>query len=133
MINNVLEELDNNFNLELNSIVIRLNGLIHTDDKLALKSCTIQMNLESAVGGKVFSTFAENLAYLLECLNTGQRTTVKCLLFVIEEFDLFCFHDNQTLLYNLLDMTNYSQIPICVVGTRCYSLFKFNALLFLMK
>lgn len=74
------------------------------------------MCLDEAANGKIFGTFAENLAFLLECLLTGNRVTVKCLLFVIDEFDLFCYHDNQTLLYNLLDMTNYSQIPICVVG-----------------
>ncbi|GLV36435.1 Origin recognition complex subunit 4 [Carabus blaptoides fortunei] len=116
MLRDVLKELQTTINLNSNAIVVELNGLIHTDDKLALKSCTIQMNLENAVHDKVFGTFAENLTFLLECLRGGQRETSKCLIFVLEEFDLFCNHTNQTLLYNLLDMTHYSEIPICVIG-----------------
>lgn len=118
LLKDVLKELHTTINLNSNAIVVELNGLIHTDDKLALKSCTIQMNLENAVSGKVFGTFAENLTFLLECLRGGQRETSKCLIFVLEEFDLFCNHSNQTLLYNLLDMTHYSEIPICVIGNK---------------
>lgn len=38
------------------------------------------------------------------------------LIFIIEEFDLFCAHHNQTLLYNLFDIAQSAQTPICVLG-----------------
>jgi origin recognition complex subunit 4 len=37
---------------------VELNGLMHTDDRLALKDATRQMQLENAVGNKVFGSFA---------------------------------------------------------------------------
>ena len=56
-----------------NTIVILLNGLIQTDDRMALKSATKQMNLEREVEGKTFSSFSENLTFLLSCLKTGNK------------------------------------------------------------
>lgn len=38
------------------------------------------------------------------------------LIFIIDEFDLFCGHQNQTLLYNLFDVAQSAQTPICVLG-----------------
>ena len=40
----------------------------------------------------------------------------KSVLFILDEFDLFCQHRNQTLLYNLFDVAQSAQAPICVVG-----------------
>ncbi|XP_065085183.1 origin recognition complex subunit 4 [Ochlerotatus camptorhynchus] len=99
-----------------NTLIVYLNGLLHTDDRLALKSATAQMNLENAVNGKVFGSFAENLAFLLECLKAGDRKKSKSVVFILEEFDLFCSHHNQTLLYNLFDVAQSAQAPICVLG-----------------
>lgn len=97
------------------SILVKLHGLIHTDDRAALTGITIQMNLENIVDGKVFGSFAENLAFLLGCLKTGNKKS-KSVIFVLEEFDLFCAHQNQTLLYNLFDVSQSAQTPICVIG-----------------
>lgn len=99
-----------------NTLIVYLNGFLHTDDRLALKSATAQMNLENAVDGKVFGSFAENLAFLLECLKAGDRKKSKSVIFILEEFDLFCSHHNQTLLYNLFDVAQSAQAPICVLG-----------------
>lgn len=41
------------------------------------------------------------------------------ILFVLDEFDLFVHHKNQTLLYNLFDVSQSAQTPICVVGLSC--------------
>ncbi|XP_055531706.1 origin recognition complex subunit 4 [Wyeomyia smithii] len=98
-----------------NTLIVYLNGLLHTDDRLALKSATAQMNLENAVDGKVFGSFAENLAFLLGCLKAGDKNS-KSVIFILEEFDLFCSHHNQTLLYNLFDVAQSAQAPICVLG-----------------
>lgn len=96
-----------------------LHGLVHTDDRLALKSATTQMNLDNAVDGKVFGSFAENLAFLLACLKSGEKHTSKSVIFILEEFDLFCNHHNQTLLYNLFDVSQSAQTPICILGITC--------------
>lgn len=97
---------------------MKLHGFVHTDDSLALKSITSQMNLDNAIDGKVFGSFAENLAYLLACLRTGEKHITKSVIFILEEFDLFCAHHNQTLLYNLFDISQSAQTPICVLGNK---------------
>ncbi|CAO1361964.1 unnamed protein product [Diamesa serratosioi] len=117
LVNSVLLSLLSDEHFFKNTLIISLNGLIHTDDRLALKEATTQMNLDSAVGDKVFGSFSENLAFLLSCLKTVENT--KSLIFIIEEFDLFCAHHNQTLLYNLFDVAQSAQTPICVLGVTC--------------
>lgn len=43
------------------------------------------------------------------------------MIFILEEFDLFCEHANQTLIYNLFDISQSPHTPICVIGlTRRY-------------
>ncbi|XP_055608388.1 origin recognition complex subunit 4 [Uranotaenia lowii] len=116
LITSVLSDLLPEECFRKNTLIVYLNGLLHTDDRLALKSATAQMNLENAVDGKVFGSFAENLAFLLECLKAGDRKKSKSVVFLLEEFDLFCSHHNQTLLYNLFDVAQSAQAPICVLG-----------------
>lgn len=41
------------------------------------------------------------------------------LIFLVDEFDLFCAHHNQTLLYNFFDVAQSAQTPICVLGITC--------------
>ncbi|CAH0697964.1 unnamed protein product [Spodoptera exigua] len=71
LINSVLNQISKEVDLSNDAIIVRLNGLIHYDEKIALKSITAQMQLENAVGDRVFGTFAENLAFLLSCLQSG--------------------------------------------------------------
>lgn len=113
---NVLEEIQQLESFTSNALVVKLHGLIHTDDRLALKGITSQMSLDNAVDGKVFGSFAENLSFLLACLKTGQKETAKSIIIILEEFDMFCSHHNQTLLYNLFDLAQSAQTPICVIG-----------------
>ncbi|XP_047038123.1 origin recognition complex subunit 4 [Helicoverpa zea] len=117
LINSVLHQIGQEVDLSNDAIIVRLNGLIHHDDKIALKSITAQMQLENAVGDRVFGTFAENLAFLLSCLQSGADRRCKSMLFVLEEFDMFCHSGRtQTLLYNLFDITHSQQAPMCVLG-----------------
>uniref|UniRef100_A0A1B0DD64 Origin recognition complex subunit 4 n=2 Tax=Phlebotomus papatasi TaxID=29031 RepID=A0A1B0DD64_PHLPP len=102
-----------------NTMIVYLNGLIHTDDKLALASIAVQLKLENTVDGKVFGSFAENLEFLLSSLRRGDKKHSKSVIFLLEEFDLFCSHHNQTLLYNLFDVSQSPQVPVCVLGTTC--------------
>lgn len=79
------------------------------------------MSLENAVGDKVFGSFSENLAFLLLSLKSGQDKHCKSVIFILEEFDLFCYsHRSQTLLYNLFDVAQSKQAPICVLGIYIY-------------
>lgn len=116
MLSSILSHLLANHNFRSNALIVNLNGYVHTDDAVALKSITRQMELETAVDGKVFTTFADNLAFLLDCLKTGDRATSKRVIYILEEFDLFCAHANQTLIYNLFDVAQSAQAPICVIG-----------------
>lgn len=116
MITSILSKLLPKPEFRKNTLIVNLNGYIHTDDALALKSITKQMKLETAVDGKVFTTFADNLAFLLDCLKAGNRMKSKSVVFILEEFDLFCGHTNQTLIYNLFDVAQSAQAPICVIG-----------------
>ncbi|KAK8392638.1 hypothetical protein O3P69_014814 [Scylla paramamosain] len=100
-------------------LVVRLSGLLHTDDLQALKEITRQLRLEEAAAKKVFRSFAENLSFLLESLCGGSKETAKPAIFLLDEFDLFCHHRNQTLLYNLFDAAQSAQAPICVLGLSC--------------
>ncbi|XP_060113129.1 origin recognition complex subunit 4 [Heteronotia binoei] len=102
-----------------NILQVHLNGLLQTNDKIALKEITRQLNLENVVGDKVFGSFAENLAFLLEALKRGDRADTCPVLFILEEFDLFVHHKNQTLLYNLFDVSQSAQTPIAVIGLTC--------------
>ena len=63
----------------------------------------------------------------LLCLCTGcvGGEQSKSVVFVLDEFDLFAQHHNQTLLYNLFDVAQSAQAPVCVIGltTRLVCLF----------
>ncbi|KAI1102773.1 origin recognition complex subunit 4 C-terminus-domain-containing protein [Jackrogersella minutella] len=106
--------------------VVRLNGFIHTDDKLALKEIWRQlgkeMNLEDDLINKT-SNYADTMASLLALLShpaeitgTEDGVTSKSVVFVIDEFDLFATHARQTLLYNLFDIAQARKAPIAVLG-----------------
>ncbi|XP_041834241.1 origin recognition complex subunit 4 [Melanotaenia boesemani] len=115
----VLKELLEEKEVQKNLLQVNLNGLLQTDDRIALKEITRQLQLENVVGDKVFGSFAENLSFLLEALKKGDRSSSRPVLFVLDEFDLFAHHKNQTLLYNLFDVSQSAQAPIAVVGTTC--------------
>nr|CAD7425854.1 unnamed protein product [Timema monikensis] len=116
LVRTVLKELQELGTFEEHAILVQLDGRLHTDDRLAIKDITKQMKLEELVDDKIFMSFAENLAYLLQCLKSGHKGQSKSVIFILEEFDLFCGHHNQTLLYNLFDVAQSAQAPICVVG-----------------
>ncbi|XP_032525452.2 origin recognition complex subunit 4 isoform X2 [Danaus plexippus] len=117
LLNSVLHQVSQEADVQNDALIIKLNGLIHGDEKIALKSITAQMQLENAVGDHIFGTFAENLSFLLSCLKTGSDRTCKSMIFILEEFDLFCHSGRtQTLLYNLFDITHSKQAPMCVLG-----------------
>ncbi|KAL3288659.1 hypothetical protein HHI36_003092 [Cryptolaemus montrouzieri] len=119
LVNDILKEFSSKKSFQDNSLLVKLHGLVHTNDNLALKSITRQMNLSNVVEGRVFGSFAENFAFLLASLKCGHKEISKSVIFILDEFDLFCAHHNQTLLYNLFDISQSAQTPICVLGITC--------------
>ncbi|NXI94002.1 ORC4 protein, partial [Psophia crepitans] len=121
LLNHVLKEIMEMRQVRENLLKVHLNGngLLQTNDKVALTEITRQLNLENVVGDKVFGSFAENLAFLLEALRKGNRTRSCPVLFILDEFDLFVHHKNQTLLYNLFDISQSAQTPVTVIGLTC--------------
>lgn len=106
--------------------VIRLNGFIHTDDKIALREIWRQLGKEMDTeedGSGPGKNYADTLATLLALLShpseqTGEMTdqVAKAVIFIIDEFDLFAQHPRQTLLYNLFDIAQSRKAPIAVLG-----------------
>ncbi|KAK4238855.1 origin recognition complex subunit 4 C-terminus-domain-containing protein [Achaetomium macrosporum] len=106
--------------------VVRLNGFIHTDDKLALREIWRQLGKEMEVEDELVNqttNYADTMASLLALLShpseiaeTQDGITSKSIIFVIDEFDLFATHARQTLLYNLFDIAQARKAPIAVLG-----------------
>ncbi|KAI0022352.1 origin recognition complex subunit 4 C-terminus-domain-containing protein [Xylariomycetidae sp. FL0641] len=106
--------------------VVRLNGFIHTDDKLALKEIWRQLGKEMDIEDDLVNktnNYADTMASLLALLShpteitgTEEGVTSKSVIFVIDEFDLFATHARQTLLYNLFDIAQARKAPIAVLG-----------------
>ena len=106
--------------------VVRLNGFIHTDDKIALREIWRQLGREMELDGdeSTSKNYADTLTTLLALLShpaemgqeqeAGQIT--KSVVFVLDEFELFASHPRQTLLYNLFDIAQSRKAPIAVLG-----------------
>ncbi|XP_050423590.1 origin recognition complex subunit 4 [Adelges cooleyi] len=95
---------------------IHLDGLIHTDDNLALKSIIQQLQIDNLDGANVEGSFADNISFLLDSFRAGDRSDSKSIIMVLDQFHLFCSHTNQTLLYNLFDAVQSQQNPLCIIG-----------------
>jgi origin recognition complex subunit 4 len=123
LVNNVLSEISK-VNRE-DYHVVRLNGFIHTDDKIALREIWRQLGKEMDIeeDGGLSKNYADTLTTLLALLShpsehTGELTdqVAKAVVFVMDEFDLFATHPRQTLLYNLFDIAQSRKAPIAVLG-----------------
>ncbi|KAI9841955.1 MAG: hypothetical protein M1837_000275 [Sclerophora amabilis] len=107
-------------------VVVRLNGFIHSDDKLALREIWRQLgkdlDTEEDTTGKA-SNYADTLSSLLALLSHPSELSAestdqasKSVVIILEEFDLFASHPRQTLLYNLFDIAQARKAPIAVIG-----------------
>ncbi|KAL3510667.1 hypothetical protein ACH5RR_030068 [Cinchona calisaya] len=97
--------------------VIKLNGLLHSDDNCALKEISKQLCLEHEL---LFSKLASSddnsqfmIAMLREC-GLAHKTVI----FVLDEFDLFA-QGKQRLLYSLLDAMQSVTSQAVVIGVSC--------------
>jgi len=53
-----LEELQSEKGFDKKALVVQLSGLVHTEDRLSLKSMSKQMNLENVIDEQVTGNFA---------------------------------------------------------------------------
>ncbi|KAJ5353102.1 hypothetical protein N7452_002076 [Penicillium brevicompactum] len=123
IISSLRKEHDNEFH------VVRLNGFLHTDDRLALREMWRQLGREMHTeddAAKV-NSYADTMATLLALLShpeelfgssgdSGAKTAAKSIVILLDEFDLFVTHPRQTLLYNLFDIAQARKAPIAVIG-----------------
>ncbi|CCJ31199.1 unnamed protein product [Pneumocystis jirovecii] len=121
--------------------VVRLNGIIQTDDKLALREIARQLNVEMNLDVQEnVSSFSDNLFKILTILShpkelnlinddnffdesdtyhstlSSNNITSVSVIFILDNFDLFIQHHRQTLLYNLFDISQTKKAPIAVIG-----------------
>ena len=110
--------------------VVRLNGFLQTDDRLALREIWRQLGRETDTEDEVakVSSYADTMATLLALLshpeevfgdisgNNDSTRTAKSIVIILDEFDLFVSHPRQTLLYNLFDIAQARKAPIAVIG-----------------
>ncbi|POS84672.1 hypothetical protein EPUL_003014, partial [Erysiphe pulchra] len=126
LVDHVISDISNNHRDDFH--VVRLNGFIHTDDRLALKEIWRQLGREMRVDDddpmmKVSGHHADILVTLLALLSdpsniseTEPNQTAMSVIFILDEFDHFTTHHRQTLLYNLFDIAQSKKAPILVLG-----------------
>lgn len=102
---------------------IELNGLVHGDDAAGLKHMASQLMVAVAEdpqeGEDIAGSAAETARALRQALQQGSGTTSQCIVVVVEEFDVYAHHGQQTLLYTLLDHIQLAAVPMVVVGVTC--------------
>ena len=54
LLSSVLGEIESDRKVRSNLLIVRLNGLLQTDDKIAIHEITRQLQLDNVVGDKVF-------------------------------------------------------------------------------
>ncbi|EER42588.1 origin recognition complex subunit [Histoplasma capsulatum H143] len=109
--------------------VVRLNGFIHTDDRVALREIWRQLGREMNTEDETSKTisYADTMTSLLALLSHPEElfgvsedpdaiATAKSVIIVLDEFDLFAYHPRQTLLYNLFDIAQARKAPVAVLG-----------------
>jgi len=123
MVNRILREQSAQHGADYH--VVRLNGFIHTDDKVALREIWRQLGREARLEDEenTARNYADTLTTLLALLShsaeTGQSDAdqvTKSVIFILDEFELFASHPRQTLLYNLFDIAQSRKAPIAVLG-----------------
>ncbi|KAJ2454122.1 origin recognition complex subunit 4 [Coemansia sp. RSA 2336] len=94
---------------------VRLNGFVHTNDRLALRDIARQLLITQDLEHVLVGSFADAFTYILNLLRSSAEV-VPPVLFILDEFDLLAQHPKQSLLYTLFDIAQSQQTPIAVIG-----------------
>uniref|UniRef100_A0A4U5NPK3 Acyl-[acyl-carrier-protein] hydrolase n=1 Tax=Populus alba TaxID=43335 RepID=A0A4U5NPK3_POPAL len=97
--------------------VIRLNGLLHSEDNSALKEIARQLCMEHHLLFSKMASFDDNSQFMIAMLRECGLAH-KTVIFALDEFDLFA-QGKQRLLYSLLDAMQSVTSQAVVVGVSC--------------
>ncbi|XP_047060319.1 origin of replication complex subunit 4 [Lolium rigidum] len=97
--------------------VIRLNGMLHSDDNCATKEIARQLCLEHQLSFSKMASSDDNTDFMIDMLRECGLAH-KTVIFVLEEFDLFA-QGKQRLLYSLLDAMQTLTSQAVVIGISC--------------
>lgn len=130
ILNSCLSELEKCFSGHW--VLVRLSGLVHSDDKMALREIARQLDVLTHnsediadIQNKIkyeniertsFSATVANILTMFQQAELDSHATAASVVFVLDEIDRFALHSRQTLLYTLLDLSQTSPIGVGVVG-----------------
>ncbi|PSR91112.1 Origin of replication complex subunit like [Actinidia chinensis var. chinensis] len=97
--------------------VIKLNGLLHSDDNCAVKEIARQLCVEHQLLFSKMVSFDDNTQFMIGMLRECGLAH-KTVMFVLDEFDLFA-QGKQRLLYCLLDAMQSVTSQAVVIGVSC--------------
>ncbi|KAK4260754.1 hypothetical protein QN277_003832 [Acacia crassicarpa] len=97
--------------------VIKLSGLLHSDDNCALKEVARQLCLEHQLQFSKAASFDDNSQFMVAMLKECGLAH-KTIVFILDEFDLFA-QGKQRLLYSLLDAMQSITSQAVVIGISC--------------
>ncbi|RZB43567.1 Origin of replication complex subunit 4 isoform B [Glycine soja] len=97
--------------------VMRLNGLLHSDDISAFKEIARQLCMEHQLLFSKAASFDDNSQFMVAMLKECGLAH-KTIIFVLDEFDLFA-QGKQRLLYSLLDAMQSITSQAVVLGISC--------------
>ncbi|KAL8128970.1 hypothetical protein V2J09_018125 [Rumex salicifolius] len=97
--------------------VIRLNGLLHSDDNGALKEISRQLCSEHQLMYSKMASSDDNCEFMIAMLRECGLAH-KTIVFVLDEFDLFA-QGKQRLLYSILDALQSVTSQAVVIGISC--------------
>ncbi|XP_058091793.1 origin of replication complex subunit 4 [Magnolia sinica] len=115
----VLELVLRDLNVEYPNMIslVRLNGLLHSDDNCAIKEIARQLCLEHQLLFSKMASFDDNTQFMIAMLRECGLAH-KTIIFVLDEFDLFT-QGKQRLLYSLLDALQSLTSQAVVIGVSC--------------
>lgn len=96
-------------------VVVQLHGRNLDDDVVAARELCRQLSLGDAIPRTRKSSVEHYLRFVMESLREGSAANVPVFI-VLHDFDLFAKRAKQTLLYNLLDITQSSKYQVCIIG-----------------
>ncbi|KAK9676281.1 hypothetical protein RND81_11G066500 [Saponaria officinalis] len=97
--------------------VIKLNGLLHSDDNCAIKEIARQLCTDHQLMFSKMASFDDNTQFMIAMLRECGLAH-KTIVFVLDEFDLFA-QGKQRLLYSLLDAMQSVTSQAVVIGISC--------------
>ncbi|MCO5611933.1 hypothetical protein L7F22_066192 [Adiantum nelumboides] len=116
VLNRVMVEIQHEYPERVS--VVRLSGLLHTDDYSALREIAKQLCIEHQLVFSKAASFVDNSQFLATMLRECALSH-KSVVFILDDFDLFAQMSKQKLLYNLLNIMQSREAQAVVIGVSC--------------